>query len=208
MKTIGKLIKEARIKKRYSLKKVEEETKIKREFIEGIEKENWKVLPDFPVVSGFVKNLASFLKVNEKVALAILRRDYPPRPVNINPKPDVGNEFIWSPRLTFLAGVGIVLVVILGYLAFQYFRFVSPPTLSLYQPKEGQVVSQKNLLVSGKTDTDATVLVNNQPVLTDESGNFSTTMEITQKTTEIEVKATSRSGREATIRRKIIPEFK
>ncbi len=208
MKTIGKLIKEARIKKRYSLRKVEEETKIKREFIEGIEKENWKALPDFPVVSGFVKNLASFLKVNEKVALAILRRDYPPRPVNINPKPDVGNEFIWSPRLTFLVGIGIVLVVILGYLAFQYFRFVSPPTLSLNLPKEGQVVSQKNLLVSGKTDTDATVLVNNQPVLTDESGNFSTTMEITQKTTEIEVKATSRSGRETTIRRKIIPEFK
>ncbi len=208
MKTIGKLIKEARIKKRYSLRKVEEETKIKREFIEGIEKENWKALPDFPVVSGFVKNLASFLKVNEKVALAILRRDYPPRPVNINPKPDVGNEFIWSPRLTFLVGIGIVLVVILGYLAFQYFRFVSPPTLTLNLPKEGQVVSQKNLLVSGKTDTDATVLVNNQPVLTDESGNFSTTMEITQKTTEIEVKATSRSGRETTIRRKIIPEFK
>lgn len=208
MKTIGKLLNEARTKKRYSLGKVEEETKIKKEFIEGIERENWKALPDFPVVSGFVKSLASFLNVDEKVALAILRRDYPPRPVNINPKPDVSNEFIWSPRLTFIAGVVVILVVILGYLAFQYFRFVSPPTLTLYQPKEGQVVSQKNLLVSGKTDTDATILVNNQPVLVDESGNFSTTMEITQKTTEIEVKATSRSGRETTIRRKIIPEFK
>lgn len=208
MKTIGKLLNEARIKKRYSLKKVEEETKIKREFIEGIEKENWKALPDFSVVSGFVKNLASFLKVNEKVALAILRRDYPPRPVNINPKPDVGDEFRWSPRLTFLAGVGIILVVILGYLAFQYLRFVSPPALAVDQPKEGQVVMQKTLLVSGKTDTDSTVLVNNQPTVVDENGNFTVSIEVAPTTSQIVVKATSRSGRETIVSRKIIPKLR
>lgn len=208
MKTIGRLLKEARAKKHYSLKKVEEETKIKREFIEGIEREKWSDLPDFPVVSGFVKSLASFLKVNEKVALAILRRDYPPRPVNINPKPDVGDEFRWSPRLTFLAGVGVVVVVILGYLAFQYFRFVSPPALAVDQPKEGQIVSQRTLLVSGRTDTDSTVLVNNQPTVVDENGNFTVTIEITPTTSEIVVKATSRSGRQSLVSRKIVPKFK
>ncbi|PIP57517.1 transcriptional regulator, partial [Candidatus Woesebacteria bacterium CG22_combo_CG10-13_8_21_14_all_39_10] len=64
MRTIGEILKSARIKKRYSLKKVERETKIKKEFVEAIESGDWTVLPDFPVVLGFVKNLASFLEVD------------------------------------------------------------------------------------------------------------------------------------------------
>ena len=41
IKTIGETLKEARLKKRYSLDRVEKETKIKKEFIEAIEEENW-----------------------------------------------------------------------------------------------------------------------------------------------------------------------
>ncbi len=204
MKTIGRLIKEARIKKKYSLKKIEAATKIKGGFISSIEKENWSSLPDFTVVSGFVKNIASFLKMDEATALAVLRRDYPPRPVSINPKPDIGREFIWGPRLTFLAGILAAAILILGYLGFQYLRFISPPALAVYEPKEGQVVSQRELEVSGKTDMDATIKVNNQPTIVDQDGNFTATIEVSEKTNEIDVVAKSRSGKETIVKRKII----
>ena len=207
MKTIGKLLKEARVRRRYSLDKVERETKIKKEFVDAIEKENWKVLPEYPVVVGFVKNLASSLKINESQAMAFLRRDYPPQKLSINPKPDVSKEFVWSPKLTFLVGVGVVLAVILGYLVFQYVRFVSPPELIVNEPAEGQVVDSRFLTVAGKTDTDATIRVNNQPVLINENGEFTTEIEISETTGEIEVKATSRSGKETVIRRNIKPEL-
>ena len=207
MKTIGKLLKEARVRRRYSLDKVERETKIKKEFVDAIEKENWKVLPEYPVVVGFVKNLASSLKINESQAMAFLRRDYPPQKLSINPKPDVSKEFVWSPKLTFLVGVGAVLAVILGYLVFQYVRFVSPPELIVNEPTEGQVIDSRFLTVAGKTDTDATIRVNNQPVLINENGEFTTEIEISETTGEIEVKATSRSGKETVIRRNIKPEL-
>ena len=79
MNTIGQMLKEARVKKNISLIKLENLTKIKRDFILKLEKNDWDNLPEFPVVSGFVKNLASFLKINRTRALALLRRDYPPR---------------------------------------------------------------------------------------------------------------------------------
>ena len=66
MKTIGTFLKESRLKKRYSLIKVENATRIKKEFIEAVEDGNWKALPEFPVVVGFVKNIAQFLDLGER----------------------------------------------------------------------------------------------------------------------------------------------
>jgi cytoskeletal protein RodZ len=114
MKTIGVLLKEARTKKRYSRARLEKGTKIKKEFIEALEKEKWEELPELPVVQGFVKNIAQFLKIDDKRAAALLRRDYPPKTLSINPKPDVSEKFTWSPKLTFIAGAIVISLAILG----------------------------------------------------------------------------------------------
>lgn len=207
MKTVGEILKEARERKRYSLKKVESKTKIKKEFIEAIEKSDWAALPDFPVVFGFVKNLASFLEVNSRMAQALLKRDYPPKKLFINPKPDVENKFSWTPKYTFWTGILIVILTILGYLGFQYLKFNSPPSLEVSQPKEGLVVNSRQVIIEGKTDPDATVKVNNQAILVGEDGRFSGKIEIFSGTKEISFEAVSRSGKETIVKRKIVPSF-
>jgi cytoskeletal protein RodZ len=208
MKTIGLIIKETRQKKKYSLAKLEKEIKIKKNFLQAIEKEDWGKLPDFVVVAGFVKNISKALKLDEEKLSAVLRRDYPPKVLAVNPKPDISDTFVWSPKLTFLVGMIVVALIVLGYLGFQYFRFISPPTLSVTQPKEDQIISERLLEVAGKTDTDATVKVNNQPAIVDSDGKFTTTIEINEKTTEVEVKSLSRSRKETIIKVKIKPELK
>lgn len=207
MKTIGIFIKEARIKKRFSQEKIAKETKIKKDFIVSIEKEDWETLPEYPVVIGFVKQISKYLKLDERQAVAFLRRDYPPRVLPVNPKPDVAKKFIWSPKLTFIVGIAVIAIAALSYLAFQYSNFVSPPKLVVNQPQEEQVVKENKLIVSGKTDQDVTIKINNQPILVEEDGNFKADIEIFEGTEEIVVKAVSRSGKETVIRRKIYPEL-
>lgn len=205
MKTIGNIIKETRTNKKISLDRLESETKIKKEFLVAIEKENWIGLPDLPVLTGFVKNIAAFLGLNQNQLTAMLRRDYPPRKLAINPKPDVADKFTWTPKLTFYVGAFIIAVLILGYLVFQYAKFVRPPALSVLRPKEGVEVTTSLVRVEGKTDPNATVKVNNQPVLINEDGAFSVDIEIFEKTDEIVVVATSRTGKETVVRRTIKP---
>jgi hypothetical protein len=207
MKTAGRYLKEARLKKRFSLSKVEDETKIKKEFIESLENNNWQTLPDFAVVLGFVKNIAKFLDLNEKQMAAILRRDYPPKDLSVNPKPDVVNKFIWSPKITFVVGISLVLLLVFGYLGYQYKKFVSPPFLEITEPKEGEVVRNRNVWVLGKTDQDVVLKINNQPVLVEDEGHFKAEIQIYEGTTEIVVKAVSRSGKETTLKRTIRPEL-
>jgi cytoskeletal protein RodZ len=208
MKTVGSFLKEARLNKSYSKAHLEGKTKIKNEFLEAIESEDWSKLPEYAVVRGFVKSIADALDQDADQALALLRRDYPPQKVVVNPKPDVDTKFIWTPKLTFLTGTALVLVVVLGYLTLQYLKFINPPVLEIYKPTDAQIVSTANLEVSGKTDQGATVKINNQPALVSDVGEFKTEIEVNESTKQIEVVSTSRGGKETRISRSIKVEFK
>ena len=203
MNTIGQILKSARVKKKLSFGKLEEATKIRAVFIKSIEEEKWNVLPTFTTVLGFVKSLATTLGIDERMAIAVLKRDYPPKKINVNPKPDMLSRFTWSPKLTFAVGIAAVILVVLGYIGFQYAKFISPPDLTVDSPKESQVVDGNSVLVFGSTDPDVKITVNNQPVLVDADGKFSVSLGVTQTTKEIDIIATSRSGKINEVKRNI-----
>ena len=196
MKTIGEVFKIARAKKKYSVARLEEITKIKSNFIDAIENQNWEALPNFSTTLGFIKSMAGALEVSDKTAVAIFKRDYPPKAQSVNPNPDIASKFVWGPRLTFALGVTFIVVLVLGYLGVQYVKFMSPPELKIETPGEGESVTGKYVVVSGTTDTDAKVVVNNQPVLVSPDGKFLVGLEISLETREIEIKAIGRSGKE------------
>ncbi len=204
MKTIGQILKDARISKSYSLVHLEGITKIKSGFIDLIEKEKWEGLPPFPTVLGFVKSLSTTLGVDPKMTVAVLKRDYPPKKLKITPKPDLGSKFTWSPKFTFIVGVSTVLLILFGYFTFQYIHFISPPSLSVDSPKENQVVVGNSVTVFGSADDDAKVLVNNQPVIISADGKFSVSLAVTKETKEVIIKASSRSGKTTTVSRRIM----
>ena len=204
MKTIGEILKDARVTKKYSLMHVEGMTKIKSGFINSIEKENWESLPPFPTVLGFVKSLANSLEVDPGMAVAVLKRDYPPKKLKISPKPDVSAKFVWSPKITFIFGISAVLLTLFGYLIFQYVRFVSPPRLNVTSPKENQIVNGESVTVFGSTDLDVKITINNQPVMVSPDGKFSLSLDVVKDTNEVVVAASSRSGKITTVSRKIV----
>lgn len=206
MITIGEYIALARKNKFKSLSDVEKGTRIKKDFLISLEAEEWEKLPEYPVVSGFVKSIAHFLDADVDKAAALLRRDYPPKVLSMNPKPDVSKQFVWSPKLTFIAGVIAVIIIVLSYLAFQYYKFSSPPSLEVYSPKEDQEVDNP-LSVSGKTDPDAVVIVNNQSAVVSSDGLFETDINVTENLSEVNVSARSRAGRETVIIRKVKPKL-
>ena len=203
MKTIGQIIKDARLKKGYPLQYLENETKIKSTFIGWIEEQKWEKLPSFPTVLGFVKSISDVLEIDENMATAVLKRDYPPRKLTIAPKPDVASKFSWNPKLTFIVAIAFVTLAAAAYLGFQYYRFISPPTLKVDSPTEGQVVSDGSVMVFGTTDSGAKVTVDNQPVIIDDSGHFSVDISVSSDTKEVTIIATNRSGKATTISRTI-----
>lgn len=206
MKTIGNLIKEARLQKDFTKEKLGEVTHIRTSFITAIEKGDWKSLPEFGITLGFIKSITHFLDVDERHAVSVFRRDYPPKLIpttKVNKEKEINRRFTWGPKMTFLTGIIIVLMIILGYLGFQYKKFNSPPDLIVNAPVENQVVRSRDLEVKGKTDPDATVTINNQEVVVGNDGNFIADIIISNNTVQIIIKAESRSGKSTQIERKI-----
>lgn len=63
---IGDKLKEERIRQGYSLEEVEEDTKIRKYYLEAIEDGNFAILPPKVYAVGFVKRYAKFLGLNEQ----------------------------------------------------------------------------------------------------------------------------------------------
>jgi hypothetical protein len=133
--------------------------------------------------------------VDRAKATALLRRDYPPKKKDSSPKSHRKINFRIGPRITFLTGVVSVSLLVAGYLLFQYLSFTSPPALVIRTPVDGQVVFDPTLIVSGKTDSGATVRINNQPALVGDDGNFESTINLKEGEQEIVIEAMSRSDR-------------
>jgi len=91
----------------------------------------------------------------------------------------------------------------LGYLGFQYKRFISPPFLRVDSPQENQQVVGESVLVFGSTDYDAKIVVNDQPVIVDQDGKFSVNLKVSRDTKEVDIIATSRSGKMTEVKRNI-----
>lgn len=207
METVGKYIKKRRLEREVSASDLSEKTKIKEEFIALIEKEQWSKLPDRAVVMGFVKNIAQALGEDEKKITAFFRRDYPPEEGEVNPKPDVKLKYAWTPKATFAVLVGVVVLVVGGYLGFQYIRFLNPPKLEVVSPVEGQIVSDRSVEVKGNVSGEASIEVNSQPFLVDEEGMFVGEIEVSGETEKIKIKAVSRSGKTTELERTIVVEL-
>lgn len=198
MKTVGTIFKEAREKKKLSLAEIAKTTKIKEKFLTALEENNWSDLPNFSITRGFTKAYADFVGVDQELALALLRRDFPQ--VSDKPASKVESQLYsrtkLTPQATFFIVVALAVLAISAYLVRQYIVFSAPPSL-----ETKLVVDGEKIIVSGKTIQSATVQVNKQPVLLDDQGSFSLTLDRVEVGSVVEIKATSRTGKETVVKK-------
>jgi cytoskeletal protein RodZ len=208
MKTVGTLLREARESKRYSLVQVEEATKIRAKFLTAMEADDFRRLPSPSIVRGFVHNYAEFLGLNSQTVLAFLRRQMAEVPKSsLLPKgmaePINRSMFQLTPAKFLMFLVGGLIGVFLIYLGLQYRQIRQPPDLSLELPKDQLVISEKRVEVIGRTDPDATVMVNSVSVLVRSDGRFFDTVTLDPGVNTITIVATSRFGKTTTLTREI-----
>jgi len=199
MKTIGQILSQARKRKKTSIRKISQETKIKEEFLQAIEDERWDKLPDFAVTAGFVQSFAKAVGVKPEFALAVLRRDIPKETRDsMSFDLDIGRKKFWTPKMTTALIIFFTFLVLGGYLVSQYLVFVKPPPLEVFSPQQGQEMLGSKVEILGKTSPEASVRINNQPVLVDDNGNFKGSVTLLEGVWDIVVESKSRSGKTTT----------
>ncbi len=208
MRTVGQILKEAREEKFYTLEQVEKATKIRKELLEALEADNYSKLPPPTFVQGFIKNYAKFLGIESGKLLAIFRREFSDKknPVEVMEafsNPLEKRKIDITPAK--IIGMVIVLCVLsfFVYLWFQYRQFTGAPVLTLSNPQDQVTTDSPDVIVEGKTDPDAKVMVNNQLIAVKEDGSFREDIKLSSQSNKIEVVATSKFGQKTEVQRTV-----
>lgn len=125
MKSVGEILRNERLEKKLALSEVEGATKIKKEFLEAIETNDFQQISSEVAAKGFIKNYAEFLGLSSRPILAIFKRDF------IGDKKETiypyRSNFHWTPRLTLVVIISIFVLLLIIYLSWQYFSLVNTP---------------------------------------------------------------------------------
>lgn len=208
MRTVGEILKEERERKYYTLLEIEKATKIRKELLEALESSDYKRLPPPTFVQGFIKNYGKFLGLPTEKLLAIFRREFsdakfPPRILESFQNPIDKNKFRLTP--TRLLGM-VVLGMLIGffiYLWFEYRFLVGAPFLEVTEPTNQKTINSSPIQVSGRTDPEAKVSINNQEIQVDISGKFSQGLTLSEGSNTITVTSTSKGGKVSKIERTV-----
>lgn len=210
-KTFGQVLCNARNKQNISLQKAEIDTKIRMKFIEALEKDDFSNMPPDVYNIGFIKRYCQYLglgsdkildkyrneklvfeKINKK--LSFIKEDILINPGNPN-KYRSNLKYVLTPQIFVTTLILIFVVGILGYVWFQVKSFAAAPELAVDNASDQIMVSTDSIKISGKTDSSATLLINNQSVAIDELGNFSQDVKLIDGINTIEIKALNKADK-------------
>lgn len=209
-KSIGNILKKAREKKRLTLDVVYKQTRINPKFIKALESDNYKVFSGKVHSKGFLKLYTKYLGLNTNEMLALWRREY-----ESFFEDDKGEGFfkkreIDPPKLIITPGFVLVvfaalsIIAFFGYLFFQYKNYTGSPNLDIYYPGDNLVVKSDILDITGKTDLDSELYINNQRVILSPDGSFAESVKLKEGLNTISIKSVNKLSKQTELVRTII----
>lgn len=198
--TVGGKLRSIRRKKKISLEKVEEETKIRLKYLQAIESDNFRSLPSRVYVIGFIRRYSDYLGINPDESVREYKQAFgrSPKATSFAFKSAFAtkNRLVVTPKLLVTISAVLLVLAVVIYLAISIARFSKPPVIDIIAPQQ-TTVEQKDLVIEGKTSDNASIEINNQTVNVDESGNFSQKVELTLGVNIFQIDAKSRIGKQS-----------
>lgn len=207
MISVGERLALERKRKGIAIEEVSKATKIRPQFIEALEKGNYKALPSSAYIQGFIRNYSSFLGLPSKEIAALFRREFNEAeflgvlPESFTQKNNHALPGFRLHQMFLLLFFGFSLSI--GFIFYQYRFALFNPFLQVISPKEKSIVATGLVTVVGKTDSNATVTINDTPVLVDKDGNFNKEISSLGSDNILVVKAMNSFGKKSIVIRHV-----
>lgn len=208
MRTIGEILKKARLEKKLDFEQIEKDLRIRKKYLLALEENSWNRLPSLPYIKGFLRNYSSYLGLKPEEMTAIFRRQFGiQQKGGIIPQglahPLNESGYHITPQILAIGIIISFLSIFFGYLLLQYKTYTSPPNLVVNKPLEGETVTSDKIQISGKTDSDAVVSINGQKIALSKTGDFEISLSLLPGINTVTIESTSKFGKKKTISRTI-----
>lgn len=108
MESLGKILKEARLKANVSIGQISRETKITKKYLEALENEEYSIFPGETYLKGFLKSYCDFLNLNSKEMMNIYEK------IKIAESPTPIDKLIPKPKLNLRPIITIFIMIIIA----------------------------------------------------------------------------------------------
>lgn len=193
------LLKNTRLDKEWDLSDISKKIKVSTKYLEAIENETINCFPQEPYCSLIIKDYADYLGLNGADVLALFRRDFDQQQ---KIKKNKSLFFSFTPKFTFTISLIVIILFFFVYLTSEYIKFHRPPKLEVIWPLEA-TVSSSIVEISGITDPESTVRVNEDLILVDINGNFQKKINLTSGENNIIIESTSPNGKQTVVNKVI-----
>lgn len=204
--TNGEKLRRARHLKNLKIDDIAKKLNIRSEYLVALEEERFDKLPSGLYGKNFLKHYASFLGLKPKELLKnISSQDYSESQNNpFSQKIVKKNKFIIFPKIVRnLIMVTAVLVCFL-YLIIYFKRVIFPPELIIFQPEKNLLIKENSIVVSGQTEPESEVRINDEIILNNRDGHFSQTVNLKKGLNNITITSKKKYSRENVIIRQIL----
>lgn len=208
-KTLGERLKKVREESGLSLKEASEGTRIQEDYLAAIEEGDYARMPGPVYIESFLKKYATFLKVSSDFVInlytqqekKVLQRKH--RSNFFTPKRSVPKSFI-TPKLIRNIVIGVIIGVLLTYLAFEVVGIFSPPELVVNSPTDFSTVTSGSVEVVGLTELESQLTINGEPVVLSTDGSFSVSVDLVSGINKITISAAKKRSKEVTVERHVV----
>lgn len=217
---LAEFLKGKRQEKNLTLERLSDLTKIQLYHLEALEAGQFEKLPPSIYRDGIFKRLSKFLDAGESEIMEAYRDElkssvktilpeptYQNFPLQIGNSPAVKREsyfILTQSRLMIFAG-GLLLLLLSGYLWYQFSFLIGPPNLAII-PSEDTITIEEIILVRGKTDTGIDLTINGENTYVDSNGSFEKNIKLAAGLNIIEIQAVNNFGKTTKIIRQILKE--
>ena len=203
--TLGEKLKRIRSNKRISLGEVSRFTKIQVKYLEYLEQGDYDKLPVDVYVRGFLRSYADFIGIDEQVLLRLYDKERGIRknlekgknPELIKRKTINIYSFVFTPKKVLIAAIIVLVSGGLFFLWEEIGSFASAPRLVVINPSNGSETDGNSVFVEGITEKDASLFINDQPILVNDEGKFGEILTLQAGVNSINIKAVNKFNREA-----------
>jgi cytoskeletal protein RodZ len=198
MKNLGEILLLQRKKMHQTPDSIYKNLKIHPKYIKALEENNYSIFDSSLHASGFLKIYAGALGLNVEEILALWRRefgyafkeDFPVKKQKFSES--IKTRFVVTPKGVLVAVITVLLISFFGYLYYAYKNYQGPPSLEITSPEDNVIVTQSLVDVTGKTDIDATLLINGEVLLLKPDGHFATSVNLREGVNTLSITSINR----------------
>ncbi|WKZ30547.1 MAG: DUF4115 domain-containing protein [Candidatus Dojkabacteria bacterium] len=181
MLTVGQILKRAREQAKVTIDEIAQTTKIRKEYLEKIERNEFTGFVSTTFVKGFIRSYANFLDLDPDNLVALYRRQVgeDEKPIKANLKKVKTEGFSISPAHIISLGLALFFIFIIGVLIVQFYRLQQPPAIEIASPAESPFTTDKQSFeIKGATEDQVILMLNGAQVQLRPDKTFSVLVEL------------------------------